>query len=207
MFVRKLAVVMAVGLAAGQAVAGEGKGKEQRTQSQGSMQQGGQQGTGSSSQSKQGGTASSSQQGDLDPLMKPGSAVKGHASDQVITGRVGKISGDSVSIESGQGESKKLELAPQTMIDGKADNKEALKEGQEVRASFSQVEGKDVAVEIHSRKGGSSAPASEGKSSGPMGSGSTGSSGSSGSTGSSGSQGSGDGASGSKSQSGSTQQR
>lgn len=206
MFVRKLAVVMAVGLAAGQAVAGEGKGKEQqRTQSQGSMQQG----TGSSSQSQQGGTASSSRQGDLDPLMKPGSAVKGHASDQVITGRVGKISGDSVSIESGQGESKKLELAPQTMIDGKAGNKEALKEGQEVRASFSQVEGKDVAVEIHSRKGSGGA-ASEGKSSGSMGSqGSTGSSGSpSGSTGSSGSQGTGSGASGSKPESGgSTQQR
>jgi Cu/Ag efflux protein CusF len=85
--------------------------------------------------------------------MKPGPGVKGHASDQVVSGRVAEVSEEKVKIESKGGESKELELAPQTLIDGKTGNHQALKEGEQVRASFDEADGKSVAVEIHSRKG------------------------------------------------------
>ena len=52
------------------------------------------------------------------------------------------------------GEEKTLELVPQTMVkvDGQDATRTELKEGQEVRASFNQVEGRDVAVQIEARE-------------------------------------------------------
>jgi hypothetical protein len=111
----------------------------------------------------QGGTGSGGQSARSaeDPLMKPGPAVKGHASDQVLSGRIAEVSQDKVKIESRSGQSKDLELAPETLIDGKTGNHQALKEGQQVRASFNEVDGKSVAVEIHSRKGGAAGAAKD----------------------------------------------
>ncbi len=106
-----------------------------------------------SSTTAQGSTASSGAQGSQgarDPLMKPGPAIKAHASDDIVSGEIGDVSSDQVSIQSAQGETKTLEIVPQTSItlNGRDATYAELEEGQQVRASFNQVEGRDVAVEI-----------------------------------------------------------
>jgi hypothetical protein len=146
-----------------------------------------------------------------DPLMQPGPDIKGHASDQVVSGSVGRVSSHEVAIVSDLGDTVVLEVVPETAItiEGMDADSADLQEGQPVRASFNNVEGQDVAVEIRalpsSSRGssGSLGTGSSGPSSGSSGTGSsgsstdspgTGSSGSSdtGSSGSSGSSGSGD---------------
>jgi hypothetical protein len=88
--------------------------------------------------------------GALDPLMEPGPAIKGHASDQVVSGEVGVVSEDSVAIQSSRGDTKVLEIVPETsiVIDGMEGSSEFIEEGEPVRASFNELEGRDVAVEI-----------------------------------------------------------
>jgi hypothetical protein len=165
---RTIAVMAAaLALAWSDARAGEQeKGEKQQTGEKERSQAGSQ---------AQGGTGSGGQSARSadDPLMKQGPAVKGHASDKIISGRVAEVSEDKVKIEGKGGKSKDLELAPQTLIDGKTGNHQALKEGEQVRASYDEMDGKSVAVEIHSRQG-----AGKGASSGQGGSmerGSTGS--------------------------------
>jgi hypothetical protein len=68
---------------------------------------------------------------------------------------VTKLSQRSIEIRSEMGEAKTLQLAPETsfLIDGRDGRRTDLQEGQEVRASYSEVEGKDVAVEIRAGHG------------------------------------------------------
>ncbi len=82
--------------------------------------------------------------------------MEGHAADQVLSGRVTKTSIDSVSLQSPMGEERTLEIVPQTVVtvNGREATPLELKEGQEVRASFNQVNGRDVAVKIESVAGG-----------------------------------------------------
>jgi hypothetical protein len=109
-------------------------------------------------------------------MMHPGSDVKAHASDEVVSGRISKVSRSSVELESTDGKKKTLQLVPQTAIrvDGQDAQRSELKEGQEVRASFNKVDGKDVAVEIQAGQHGTSGSTGTG-SSGSMGTGSSGS--------------------------------
>jgi hypothetical protein len=161
--------------------------------------------TGTEPGSGQGSQASAGQQGAAggaaqDPLMEPGPQIKGHAEDRVVTGQLGEVSPHSVSIRSSQGTTTTLELVPETsiVVEGREGSYSDLQEGQPVRASYANVEGHDVAVEIHAGVGSSRGmgtgtsgePSGEPSPGGPHGhmGGSTGSSGSmgepSGSTGS-----------------------
>ena len=113
--------------------------------------------------------------------------LKGHASDELVSGKVTKVSSSEIAIESAQGESKTLEVVPETLvtIDGRDARPSELQEGQEVRASFNTVEGRDVAVQIKaghdsgstgtgSMHGGSTGTMQGGSSTGTTDSGSTG---------------------------------
>jgi hypothetical protein len=141
---RKLALLLAV--AAGCSTTGSGS----RDTTAGTA------GTGSTtgSQASTGGSAGQ------DPLMQPGPAVKGHAEDRVVSGQVGQVSAGSLVVQSDQGDARLLEIVPETAVtlDGREATYAELQQGQPVRASFSNVEGHDVAVEIHaSSLAGSSA--------------------------------------------------
>lgn len=96
-----------------------------------------------------------------DPLFRPGPSIKGHAEDQVVAGRISAATDTELVIETPQGDSRTLQIAPETSIE--LDGMEAagtdLTEGQPVRASFDVVEGQEIAVEI--RAGDRSAGASE----------------------------------------------
>jgi hypothetical protein len=85
--------------------------------------------------------------------------MKGHGNDRTVTGKLSKVSGDSITIESGKGERHELKLVGQTMIrmDGKDASRAQLKEGQEVRASFSEQGGQPVAVRIEAGAAGKDA--------------------------------------------------
>jgi hypothetical protein len=91
-----------------------------------------------------------------DPLMEPGPAVKGHAEDRTVSGQVSQVSGSSLVVQSDLGDSRTLQIAPETAIsvDGLDASRSDLREGQSVRASYSNVEGRDVAVEIHAASSG-----------------------------------------------------
>jgi hypothetical protein len=104
--------------------------------------------------------------GGHDPMMHPGDSVKAHASDKIVSGRISKVSRDRVAIESSQGQKKTLQLVPETaiLIDGQDAQRNELKEGQEVRASYNNVEGKDVAVQIEAGQHGSSGSSGTGSS-------------------------------------------
>ncbi len=90
--------------------------------------------------------------------------MKAHAEDMVVSGRVTRMSSYSVSIQPIMGEERTLEIVPQTVVrvDGRDATPLELKEGQEIRASFNQMDGRDVAVKIESLdahdQGGSGMP-------------------------------------------------
>jgi hypothetical protein len=98
--------------------------------------------------------------------------MKGHADDRTVTGKLSKVSQDSVTIESGQGEKHELKLVGQTRIrmDGKDASRAQLREGQEVRASFSEHGGQQVAVRIDAgaaeKSGAAGAPGGQPKAGG-----------------------------------------
>lgn len=112
--------------------------------------------------------------GATDPMMQPGPAVQGHAGDRVVVGRVASAGQDSVSISTDSGDTRTLRIVPETTVqlNGQDVSGAELQEGLPVRASFDQVSGEDVAVQVWA-----GTP--------PAGAGSTGSMGSTGSTGSS----------------------
>jgi hypothetical protein len=85
--------------------------------------------------------------------------MKGHGDDRMVTGKLSKVSADSITIESGKGEKHELKLVGQTMIrmDGKDASRAQLKEGQEVRASFSEEGGQPIAVRIDAGAAGKDA--------------------------------------------------
>ncbi len=94
---------------------------------------------------------------------QPGEA-KEHEGHQVIMGRVTRMSESSVSIQPILGAERTLEIVPQTTVkvDGRETTPLDIREGQEVRASFDEVDGRGVAVEIESLdasdQGGSGMP-------------------------------------------------
>lgn len=153
------------------------------------------QGTGGSAQAPsadtQGTTASGTHgAAGQDPLSVPGPEIKAHASDQIVSGEIGQVSESSLTIASDLGDTKVLEIAPETSItvDGQDATAAELEEGQPVRASYNQVEGRDVAVAVEvgapspSELGEPGSPpestSSPGESPGSSGSSGTGSSGS-----------------------------
>lgn len=93
--------------------------------------------------------------------VEPGSAgtgmaagdVKGHASDRVISGRIADASDSSLVIESSSGERQTLSLVDQTVVtmDGRQSSVSSLEAGQDVRASFNEQDGKNVAVKIEAQ--------------------------------------------------------
>lgn len=85
-----------------------------------------------------------------DPMMQPGPSIQGHASDEIVVGRITVLSPDAVSIETEQGVTKTLSVVPQTTVelDGREATFDELAEGQPVRASFNEVQGEEIAVKI-----------------------------------------------------------
>jgi Cu/Ag efflux protein CusF len=106
----------------------------------------------------EGTTAGGSMQGgvsaDTSGTASGSAEVTPHSDDQTVTGKVTSISESSVAIQSDMGEEKLLEIVPETLvkIDGQDASRMDLKEGQEVRASFNQVDGRDVAVQIEAQE-------------------------------------------------------
>jgi hypothetical protein len=77
-------------------------------------------------------------------------AMKAHSDDQVVAGKIAKVSPRSLVIRTDTGEETTLQLVPQTgiTVDGRDGRRTQLEEGQEVRASFNEVNGREVAVMI-----------------------------------------------------------
>lgn len=78
------------------------------------------------------------------------SDLKGHASDQVISGRVAQSDGRTLVIQSTDGTQHSLGVVDETTvtIDGRDGHVADLAPGQDVRASYNEVEGRDIAVKI-----------------------------------------------------------
>lgn len=85
-----------------------------------------------------------------EPMFRPGPAVKGHASDEVVSGRIAGAQGGSISILTDQGTTETLQIAPETsvQVDGQDAAGTVLSEGLPVRASYNEVQGEKIAVEI-----------------------------------------------------------
>jgi colicin import membrane protein len=100
------------------------------------------------------GSASAGGSGSQDPIIEQGDPVKAHAEDSVVSGHIARISRRTVVIESEAGAQKSLVLVPETTIqvDGQDAHRSDLKEGQEVRASFSEVNGREIAVKVRAGK-------------------------------------------------------
>ncbi len=97
------------------------------------------------------GTAAASNQQDIQPDTRRST---GHASDQTVAGRVIRASSDSVTIDAGQGQERTLEIVPQTLVtlDGQSAMPGDIQQGQDVRASYSTQDGRDVAVQIEATR-------------------------------------------------------
>ncbi|WP_232287344.1 hypothetical protein [Anaeromyxobacter dehalogenans] len=78
------------------------------------------------------------------------SDVKGHASDQVITGRVAQADSSTLTIQAADGTQRSLHVAPQTVVtvDGHDGRISDLAPGQDVRASYNEVDGREIAVKV-----------------------------------------------------------
>jgi hypothetical protein len=85
----------------------------------------------------------------------PASDLRAHTGDQVISGRVASISGDLVTIDSGVTGKQTLAIATETLVtvDGRAAHVSDLAPGQDVQASFNDVNGKPTAVRIQAGQG------------------------------------------------------
>lgn len=78
------------------------------------------------------------------------SDLKGHASDRVLMGKVESVSSRSLAIQSDMGDSRTLEIVPETIItvDGRDGSFSDIREGQPIRASFNEQDGKQIAVKV-----------------------------------------------------------
>jgi hypothetical protein len=132
-------------------------------------------GPGSSAQGTTGSQAPSSDAtgsasaGDLarDPIMEnDNDPAKAHADDQVVSGRIARVSRRMLVIDSETGDQKTLFLAPETaiLIDGQDAQRSELQQGQDVRASFNEVDGRPIAVKVRvgTASGSSSSSSSTG---------------------------------------------
>jgi hypothetical protein len=105
-------------------------------------------------------SASSGSTASRDPIIEQGDPVKGHAEDHVVSGKIARVSRRMVVIQSDAGERSSLFLVPETTIevDGQDAHRSDLKQGQEVRASFDEVNGRNIAVKIRAGQGADKAP-------------------------------------------------
>jgi hypothetical protein len=87
---------------------------------------------------------------EMDAQAGASSDLKGHASDMVITGRVAQSDGRTLTIQSADGTQRALHVADQTVvtIDGRDAHIADLSPGQDVRASFNEVDGREIAVKV-----------------------------------------------------------
>ncbi len=111
-------------------------------------------GSGTSSGDMGGGTTGSTgSEGAMGSTGTSTSRETGH----VLTGRVTKVSKDSLSIKTHGGQTQTLSLAPETMVtvDGQEASASDIKKGQDVRASYSNLSGQHVATKIDAMKQGS----------------------------------------------------
>jgi Cu/Ag efflux protein CusF len=92
------------------------------------------------------GSSSGTMSGD----MPAGGDLKAHESDDMVSGTVQKVSKKSIAIQGTGGQMTSLQLVPETLVtvDGQDAKPTQLREGQEVRASFNTVGGKQTAVKI-----------------------------------------------------------
>jgi hypothetical protein len=121
-------------------------------------------GSGSSDQAQQGATAGAGNTG-------------AHEGDQHVMGKVSKVSDEEISIKPKSGQAKTLKINQDTTvsINGKDAKPSQLKQGQQVRASFENVSGDDVAVKIEVGKAMRHGRMKHGGTSGSSDTGSTGS--------------------------------
>ena len=85
------------------------------------------------------------------------SDIKGHASDQVLVGTVASVSSGSLSIAPDLGgAARTLLIVPETLItvEGRDARLGEIKEGEQVRASFNEQQGRQVAVKIEAGTSG-----------------------------------------------------
>jgi hypothetical protein len=87
----------------------------------------------------------------------------GHAGDSTVAGKLSQVSSGSITIQTGPGKSQTLKLVPQTKITsgGKDADHTELKEGQQVRASYMEHGGEQVAVTVHAASAASDEPTGE----------------------------------------------
>lgn len=85
----------------------------------------------------------------------PGASGMAHSDDRMIMGTVKKVSQKSIDIQDASGQSKTLQLVPETLIEGTTGGAAQLTEGQQVRASYNRQGGKDTAVRIEAIGAGS----------------------------------------------------
>lgn len=85
---------------------------------------------------------------DISPT--PAEPLAGHSDDLMLSGRVLDVTPESVSIDTRDGQTKTLEIVPQTVVtlDGQSATPADIQQGQEVRASYNTQDGRDVAVTI-----------------------------------------------------------
>jgi hypothetical protein len=152
MNVRAIALALPVALAAGSACSHT----QQGTSSTGGM--------GEPSERQASGGAAGQEPLAQDPIMRPGPAVQGHAGDEVIVGRLASADGDTISIETVQGDTRTLEIAPETwvLLDGQDASAQDLTEGMPVRASYDEVDGAQVAVKVYAGETASGASGTHG---------------------------------------------
>jgi hypothetical protein len=90
--------------------------------------------------------------GNVDANARSGLAA--HSDDQIVTGKITRLTPQSVTISTPDGQDKVLDVVPQTsvLVDGKDADRTALVEGLPARAAFSNDGDRDVAVTIYAVK-------------------------------------------------------
>jgi Cu/Ag efflux protein CusF len=158
MYVRAIALALPLALGIAACKTSRTQSESGRTASTESSRTSPDQSTAAATPSQPGAGASASTSGTAGEAGASAATTPAHSDDLTVTGKVIRVSEGSVAIRSDMGEEKTLELVPQTMVkvDGQDATRTELKEGQEVRASFNQVEGRDVAVQIEARAGAGS---------------------------------------------------
>jgi colicin import membrane protein len=104
-----------------------------------------------------------------DPIMEnDNDPAKAHADDEVVSGRIARVSRRMLVIDSETGDQKTLFLAPETaiQIDGQDAQRSELQQGQDVRASFNEVDGRPIAVKVRVGQGAASGSSSSAPSTG-----------------------------------------
>jgi hypothetical protein len=110
-------------------------------------QQGNPMGSGGPSET---GTDKSAEPGSMGSQADSG-MMSGHGDDEMVTGKLSKVSADQITITpKGGGEAKILKIVKETVVtvNGKTAKPSQLKQGQNVHASYSDQGGDEIAVKI-----------------------------------------------------------